>query len=327
LDLVNLVPKIGSWISRLSFIFLAKFYLLSQKYDILYFREHLSGLFFRDFILEVHTLPEKIRATDLRVWQRARRIAVLTSFLKEKLVSAGVPATKIVVAPDAVDLEKFSTPSSSSPYQPRRFRRGQGGETCLPARQGEGVRKKLGLPRDAKIVMYTGHLYEWKGAKTLLEAALNSKFQIPNSKFIFVGGTKDDVKKFREMARGADNVLILGHKPHSEIPKYLAAADVLVLPNSGKFDISRHHTSPLKLFEYMAARKPIVASDLPSIREVLNETNAVLVKPDDPEALASGIDQVLKNPELRSKITAQSLIDIEQYTWKKRAEKIMSFVK
>jgi len=106
----------------------------------------------------------------------------------------------------------------------------------------------------------------------------------------------------------------------------LFAADALVLPNSAKAKISSHYTSPLKLFEYMASRRPIVASDLPSLREVLRDgENAVLVKPDNPRALAEGIERALSDAELAARIGRQAREDVEQYTWEKRAVNITTF--
>ena len=108
------------------------------------------------------------------------------------------------------------------------------------------------------------------------------------------------------------------------VPKYLAASDVLVLPNSEK-GLSEF-TSPLKLFEYMAAKRPIVASDLPSLREILSESNAVMVRPDDPAALAEGIQKVLEDEELAKKLAGNAYIDVQQYSWDKRAMRILEFV-
>ena len=83
----------------------------------------------------------------------------------------------------------------------------------------------------------------------------------------------------------------------------------------------------MKLFEYMASGNPIVASDLPSIREILNETNAVLVKPDDSKELVNGVIKVLRDDDLSGKISKQALENIKEYTWQKRADKIISFIK
>ena len=305
IDAVNILPKYGSWISRFSFLLAGKSYLFFQGYDCLYTRELMSGLVFRDFVLEVHDLPENARSTDLRMWQKARRVIVITRALKAGLVGLGIAEQKILVAADGVDLEKFKVQSEKLK-----------------------VREELGLPQDKKLVMYTGHLYEWKGVGVLLEAA--KKFQISNFKFqtqfIFVGGTDDDIKRFKKQAEGLDNVLILGHKPHSIIPKYLAAADVLVLPNSAKIAISKYYSSPLKLFEYMAAGKPIVASDIPSIREVLSEDSAVLVAPDDAAALAEGIRRVFGDPALAGRIADRAQTEAGRYSWTARAQNILDFL-
>ncbi len=91
---------------------------------------------------------------------------------------------------------------------------------------------------------------------------------------------------------------------------------------------ARVHTagwmSPLKLFDYMAAGRPIIASDLPVFRTILEHgRNAWLVEPDSGEALATGIQQVLHDPELAARLTEQAAQDIRQYTWEKRARTIL----
>jgi glycosyltransferase involved in cell wall biosynthesis len=99
------------------------------------------------------------------------------------------------------------------------------------------------------------------------------------------------------------------------------------LPNSKKSEISKKYTSPMKLFEYMASGIPIVASDLPSIREILNESNSVLVDPDIPKSIINGIIEVITNKSLANKISEQSFLDVENYTWSKRAINILEFIR
>jgi glycosyltransferase involved in cell wall biosynthesis len=142
-----------------------------------------------------------------------------------------------------------------------------------------------------------------------------------------VGGTEEDIEKFKKGASGLNNVLVVGHRPYTEIPYWLKAADVLILPNSAREKISQFYTSPLKLFEYLAAGKPIVASDLPSIREILNENNSILVKPDNPESLAKGINLALQKPDFSVKIAKQARQEVKEYSWQKRAQKILNFLK
>jgi len=298
LDLIKL-GKIGFFIQTITFLISARIYLLFRNYDILYTREALTGLFFRNFVLEVHYFPEKITLFHKAIWQRAKRFIVLTIFIKNNFIGAGISSDKILVAADGVDLEKFDIVLSK-----------------------EDARRKLNLPYNKKIVVYTGHLYVWKGVNVLLETARN----LQNILFIFIGGTKQDVKKFQQKAGDLDNVMIAGHRPHQEISYWLKAADVLVLPNSAKEKISQFYTSPMKLFEYMASGQPIVASDLPSIREILNESNAVLVESDNSSRLVEGIIKILKNPDFSAKISKQAYLDVQNYTWQKRAKKILEFI-
>jgi len=105
------------------------------------------------------------------------------------------------------------------------------------------------------------------------------------------------------------------------------AVDILVLPNSGKTEISRNRTSPMKMFEYMASQRPIIASDLPSIKEILNENNAILVKSDDSEDLASNINVILKNQDFSDKILMQAYQDVQKYSWINRVKTILFFIK
>ena len=223
-------------------------------------------------------------------------MVVITQKLKELFIKRGIPQNRILVAADGVDSEKFDIKEAK--------------EEC---------RRKLNLPQDKKTVLYTGHLYQWKGATVLLEAAR----EMQNVLFVFVGGAREDVASFKQKTQGFNNVAIIGHRPYGEIPYWLKSADVLVLPNSGKEEISQYWTSPMKMFEYMAARRPIIASDLPSIREILSAENAVLVEPDNPEALARGIKEALQNHQLSDKISARAFQDVQQYTWQKRVEKIL----
>ena len=122
-------------------------------------------------------------------------------------------------------------------------------------------------------------------------------------------------------------VEFIGWRKHSLIPLYLRAADLLVLPNKKDGDLSEFYTSPLKMFEYMAAGKPIIATDLPSLREVLNEQNAFFVVPGDSVALARGITMVLNNAMLADRISRQALQEVKNYTWDIRAQQILDFIK
>lgn len=305
LDLIPLgIPFLGFWLQSITFSISVFFYLIFKKTDIIYSRDLLPLflLYFlrRKIIYEAHYLPKNFW---LYQWllKGLKGLVVITQKLKEFYQNKGIQAEKILVAPDGVDLEQFQIKESR--------------EEC---------RRKLNLPLDKKIILYTGHFYLWKGTLVLAEAA---KFLAGDCLVVFVGGTEKENEKFRIRTKEFNNILIVRYQPHKEIPYWLRAADVLVLPNSGKQKISQFYTSPLKLFEYMASQKPIIASDLPSIREILNTNNSFLIKPDDPIMLAKKIDYVLENYALAIEKAKRAFQDAEKYTWNKRAGKIINFFK
>ena len=138
-------------------------------------------------------------------------------------------------------------------------------------------------------------------------------------KFVIIGGEHEQVTSLQSKY---PRVRFLGFRPYRELADNQAAADVLILPNTGKDEISALFTSPLKLFTYMASGRPIVASDLPSIREVLDESCAYFVPPDDAQALARAIAAALKDSAAQQK-AARARELVVSYTWAARAKKIL----
>lgn len=289
------------WLRTGFFLLLAKIRLFFQHYDILYARELIFGLFFRDLILEIHSLPEPVKPWHRKAWRQAKKIIVLTSFLKERLIGEGIDGRKIVVAPDGVDLKDFKIDKSQ-----------------------EELRRELGLPLDKKIIMYAGsfYLHDWKGVDILLAAAKNLT---PDCVLVLVGGEAEELAKIKS-EEGANQVILVGRQPHQRVPRFLKASDLLILPNKKGDTNSEKYTSPLKLFEYMASGVPLIASDLPSLREILNGNNAILVEPNNAERLAETIRSSLNNEPARKKIAEQARFEVNNYTWLKRAEKITKFI-
>lgn len=185
-----------------------------------------------------------------------------------------------------------------------------------------GARSDLGLP-PGHLAMYVGHLYDWKGVGVVVEAARLSK--IENLTFVFVGGTDADLARFRIETKDVRNIFFLGRRPHQEVPALIQSADVLLLPNIPSTQESILYTSPIKMFEYMASGVPIVASGLPSIQEVLNDRNSILVEPGNAKDLLDGISKALSG-EAKER-AAQAKKDIQQYTWESRVQKILRFIK
>ena len=207
----------------------------------------------------------------------------------------------------------------------------------------EDLRELSGRPADAVIpdgvpsdfleirrevpgngILYVGQLYPWKGVDVLLRAMS----RIPDERLIVVGGSGESLDRVRRIAveEGvADRVDFHGTVPYVEVRRFLATSRVAVVPNRAE-GVSKY-TSPLKLFEAMAAGVPIVASDLPSLREVLRDgENALLVPPGEPEALAGAIRRLLQDTALASRIAACARRDARVFTWAGRADKIASLL-
>jgi len=177
--------------------------------------------------------------------------------------------------------------------------------------------------KDKYTLVYTGNLFKWKGVHTLVDSL---KYVNENIELIIVGGSNevlDDFKKYVDDI-GLEDIIFTGHIPKQETIKYVQKADILFLPNSAKDKMS-FYTSPLKLFEYMAAKRPIIASNLPSICEILEDNkNATLFEPDNPKDLADKINWTLEND--CTDIVKQAFEDVQKYTWDKRAENIKEFM-
>ncbi len=272
---------------------------------LLFFMMFFNQVFFRlplQFCYEIHHLVSLHAWWHCYVMNHAARLISITRAMKDALVSLGYPEQSILVAPDAVDIAMFDTVVSKSE-----------------------ARGKLALPRDKYIIVYTGTIDElWKGVDVLYQSA---KRLGEDYLCVIVGGKPHYVVDFNTRHTPIPNFLLIGYRPHDEIPLYLKAADVLVLPNSAQAEISRIGTSPMKLFEYMAASRPIVGSDLPSLREILHEQNAFLVPPDDADALAQGIQAIVTDPQRGTALAAQARRDASAHTWGNRARRILTFLR
>jgi glycosyltransferase involved in cell wall biosynthesis len=273
------------------------FIFFSHDYIPLYFMTFLPGKVFYD----IHHFPGN-NFMYKRVIKKSFGFAVQTKWKVDELVNKfGVPLDKIIYWPNGTDVDKFHIEKST-----------------METRAG------LSVPVGKKIIMYTGQLFGWKGVDSLIKAVK----LLPEDVLIYiVGGAEEDVARCRkEISEASDErVIFIPFQPHEKMPEWLHSADILVLPNTGKQKVSLYYTSPMKLFEYMASGKPIVASAVPSIMEILNEENSVLVKPDNPDDLARGIELVLKDEGLVERMTRNSTSDSRKYTWHVRVQKIKDY--
>lgn len=189
----------------------------------------------------------------------------------------------------------------------------------------DGVREKwLSFPAETEreYICYTGNFYDWKGIDVLISAMQ----YLPDERLLIIGGGKrlSELKAIVK-EKGFKNISFAGEVPHRLVPSYLARAKAAVLPNIDRGPSA--FSSPLKLFEYMALGIPVVASDLRVFGEVLiHKNNSILVKPDNAKALASGIGFLMKNPSVAELISKQAKKDVMEFTYEKRADRILNLI-
>lgn len=234
----------------------------------------------------------RLEARDRRVWRGADGYVTITDGLGRELERRFGPRPRVAVIPDGVRLtppSDLQPPTSDRPF----------------------------------TIGYAGHLYPWKGVDLIVEAVA----AMPETRALIVGGHDQEpdlarVKAFATELDCVNRITFTGLIPPADVAATLRETDVLVLPNP-RSALSDAHTSPLKLFEYMAAGRPIVASDLPSIGEVLRDgENAVLVEPGNPQAFVAGLQRIKDDTALAGRLAAQAAEDVRDYTWARRAERL-----
>jgi glycosyltransferase involved in cell wall biosynthesis len=232
----------------------------------------------------------RLARRESRVWRRAEGYVTLTSAHRGELVARFGPRDAAVV-PDGTRLPRV-----------RRFER---------------------PPAGPPTVGYAGHLYPWKGVDILIEAIARR----PDLRGLVVGGQpgERDLARLQALAhaRGvADRVEFTGWRPPQDVAASLARCHALALPNV-RSTISERYTSPLKLFDYLAAGRPIVASDLPAIREVLtDQVNGLLVEPGRADVLADALGRVLDDRALAERLSRKAFDDADRYSWDARAGRL-----
>jgi glycosyltransferase involved in cell wall biosynthesis len=257
--------------------------------------------------LEIHDLPGgRFGPWLFRNFLRgsgAFRLLPITDALRKWLAreyKATLEAPFTIVSPLAVDLERYAD---------------------LPT--SEKARRELGF-EEAFTAGYTGHLYPGRGIDLLVELARRN----PQIHFLWAGGEPVAIERWskRLSNAGVTNVRLMGFVPNTQLPLIQAACDVLMMPHerrvsaSGGGDIARF-TSPMKMFEYLSSGRAILASDLPVLREVLNEDNAVLIAPEDINAWNDALRSLEVEEDRRRVLGNQARIDAAKYTWVERARR------
>jgi len=306
--------KVGYIIQYVSFALSVFFYFLfnRKKFNgsILYLRDEISArllsFFHKNVYLELHGFDDRHKGNKDFFINRIGGLVLITQKVKEEFLELGIPKEKILVAADGVDLKIFDIEMSKVE-----------------------ARKILNLPPNKAIIGYTGRFKTMgmdKGINDILKAITLSK----NKEIVFVavGGSVEDIEYYQKIVDElniASQVMILGYKKQTELAIYQKACDILLMP----FPFNEHYAyymSPLKMFEYMAAKRPIISSDLPSVRDVFNEVNCLFCRSGDADDLRQKIELLIENKELSNSISQKAYSEIGNYTWGKRANNIIKFI-
>jgi len=297
------------------------YFLIFKKINVLFLRDlGIAGLFLKlrkwfncKIVYEIHIISyivaqnqnvlfpmaeavtqskvDLIKAKETYVYKNSDALFALTDLLKQRISAEfSVEDGKIYVLPDGVNPKLFS---------------------------GADLEKREGL-------IYIGQLYPWKGVDTLIEA-----MRYIDAKLTVIGGIdfEDDLIRLKKKSRELNldkKITFTGFIKPEAISEYTKKAKISVIPLTDNV-IARDFTSPLKLFESMASKTAVVASGLPSIREVIRDgENGLLFEPGNAQSLAEKINLLLDNDKLLNTITRNAYADSQKYTWNQRALKIIS---
>lgn len=304
-----------SYIERTLYAERARRILQTGKPDLIYTRDSVcayrlvkAGL---PILYEVHDLESEhagqFRSARLTEWLihldeqtlcGARGVASLTETFRREIIARGwQPASNVFAIPDAYD---------DAVYFPRAKME---------------MRATLNLPLDSQLVMYAGLTFKYRGLDILLQAF--KRWNDPNARLVLIGGRSFEVQELQTRARDLNlksQVEFVGRQPPDLIARYLAASDVLVIPDT----VTDATASPLKMFEYMAMARPIVCLDRASLREILGDS-AYYFPRGDLDALAASLQQAMQ-PAAQA-LGEQGHKRVQEYTYAKRAEKIIRAVR
>lgn len=250
------------------------------------------------FIERVRKLRMKRLASLIEkyTFNEASAIVAVSSKLKEMLIAHGIAKEKIWVVHNAVDPKIFSKDIS-----------------------GLSIRERYNL-ENKTVVGFVGSMVPWHGLQELMECAKVLGESDNNIRFLLVGDFKNLTSKTLQFAKSLNGQIILtGKVSHDKIPEYIGAMDICIMPNSNSFG------SPMKIFEYMAMGKSVIAPDLEPLREIIkDEENGLLINPGDSEDMKRKIAHLISNRDLREKLGRNSIeYVLSNHTWDINSQRIL----
>ena len=309
---IGFLEKITFLVSLFSFSISCVLYLIfkAKKQDIIISCDPPPLLFasflFPKTVYEIHNYPKNQKNFYSLIFRKVWKIIVTNKWKKEKIMREfAISEDRIIYESNAVDFKSF-----------------------LPDISINEARKKLKLPEDNFIVTYVGMLRTMGMEKgmTILFRVIK---KLPN-KFILmlVGGTGGDISFYKNIVNAeglSARVIFVGFVKNTEVPEYLGASNALIAPFP-KNDHYEFYMSPMKIFEYMSSKRPIITTNLHSIKEVLSDNSAIYTESGDSEAMINGLLKIEKDPDFAKKISLNARREIEEHSWDKRAERLIKFL-
>jgi glycosyltransferase involved in cell wall biosynthesis len=248
------------------------------------------------------TCPPVARWVERRIWQKADLVLAVSESLRNHMQRSGVDAARIQVLPNAVNPELFRMAS-----------------------EGSEIRKRLKV--DGRFTVgFVGTFRPWHGVELLLSAFEDLHRVDPLTHLLLVGdgplrpGFEDQIRN----AGLQEAVTFAGRIAHQEVPQYLAAMDVAVAPYPA---LDEFYYSPLKLFEYMAAGRPVVASRVGQVAEILMEgATGLLFEPGDRASLFRCLQRLRKDATLRNELGRNAAAFCSEHTWNRNAARLIHWV-
>lgn len=249
---------------------------------------------------------KEIRCLRLAAWletwicNMADHVIVVSTPLARLMQAAGVPAEKIEVMTNGVCLDHFR-PGTASP----------------------GLRRQLGIADDL-VIGFVGWFRKWHGLELLLDAFQRSRLASQKVKVLLIGDgpAMPDLKQFVEENQLHDSVLFTGPLPHAQVPPYLDLIDIAVQPAANEY------CCPMKIIEYMALGKPVVAPAQENIQELMTEEEAVFFTPQDVESFAAALQNLASDPARAAAMgrKARAAIHERGFLWSANAQRVIEMV-
>ncbi len=299
--------RLWFFLSSLSFMLSSTFYLWYQKLfgkKAMIYTVDLSTFSFANLVIsgmpvyiEVHDAKPKNIASRI-FFARVAGVIVTNPYIKEQLQKTfGTPQSKFRIEQNGVDASWF--------------------QKNIPKNE---ARTRVGIAQDGNVALYMGRFYEWKNLGILAETAVLS----PDIEWYVVGGSQVQFKKVTGISSLPENLHIAGECPTTDVPLWLRAADTLLILGTLKTRQSSHYTTPMKIYEYMAMERPIVASGTPALKSNI-KGEALFYVPDDPENLVEQTRKAIEGGAEVEHMIQKAHSTAQTHTWAKRAERIRTF--